>query len=63
MTDAEKVRRILQSHIEQMEKQRKQAAKLLEELSDASAKLATRTILTRLDAENILSQTEMTKLK
>jgi hypothetical protein len=42
---------------------RKGVAELLDELNDASAKLTLRTILARLDAEIILSQTELNQLK
>ena len=63
MSDTDKIRNILNSHIELMEKQRKGVAELLDELNDASAKLTVRTILARFDAEIILSQTELSRLK
>jgi len=46
-----------------MEKQRKGVSELLDELNDVSAKISARTILARFDAEIILSQTELNKLK
>jgi hypothetical protein len=63
MSDTDKIRNILKSHIELMGKQRKGVAELLDELNDASAKLALRTILARFDAEILFSQTELNKLK
>jgi hypothetical protein len=63
MSDTDKIRNILKSHIELMEKQRKGVAELLDELNDASAKISARTILARFDAEIILSQTDLNKLK
>jgi hypothetical protein len=63
MSDTDKIRNILKSHIELMEKQKKGVVELLDELIDASAKLTVRTILARFDAEIILSQTELNKLK
>jgi hypothetical protein len=63
MSDTDKIRNILKSHIELMEKQRKGVAELLDELNDVSAKISARTILARFDAEIILSQMELNKLK
>jgi len=63
MSDTDKIRNILKSHIELMEKQRKGVAELLDELKDVSAKISARTILARFDAEIILSQMELNKLK
>jgi hypothetical protein len=63
MSDRDKIRNILKSHIELMEKQRKGVAELLDELNDASAKLPLRTCWPGLTPRSFSSQTGLNKLK
>lgn len=63
MSDADKVIKILESQIEQTEKQKKKVTDLLDEISEAPLRLKVQDVLARLNNDINFFLTELGKLK